>query len=168
MKPSVLLPKLLPDYLIGLSTGSSSAAFSTSMEINEKKLGIDAAFSRTIVPIGCILFPGIQMLYYLMTAAYLAHYYGVQADLAWWIIFCIVCILVTFATPPVIGGGIACLSIVMAQLQIPMDGLAVGVTLAMLLDFPCTAARIFILHLETALQADKLGLLDPEVLRSRQ
>ena len=68
------------------------------------------------------------------------------------------------ATPPVMGGGIACLSILMLQLSIPQEGLAVGITLSMFLDFICTGARVMILHLEVALQADKLGLMDREVL----
>lgn len=46
VKISVLLPKLLPDYIIGLTTASSSAAFATTMDINENKLGIDPAGKR--------------------------------------------------------------------------------------------------------------------------
>ena len=36
----------------------------------------------------------------------------------------------------------------------------------MLLDFPTTAIRITVLHLEMILQADSLGLLDAEALRA--
>ena len=53
------------------------------------------------------------------------------------------------------------------QLHIPQEGLGVGVTLALFLDFLCTSARIPILHLEMLLQAERLGLLDKEVLRSK-
>ena len=35
----------------------------------------------------------------------------------------------------------------------------------MLLDFICTACRVPALHYELILQADKLGLLDREMLR---
>ena len=39
--------------------------------------------------------------------------------------------------------------------------------LVMLLDFLCTGAHIFVLHLELTLQADRLGLLNRETLRRK-
>ena len=167
VRASVLVPKLLPDFLIGLSTASASAAFAATMEINEKKLGIDAAYARTAVPVGSILLAGSFSLLFILTGVFLTEYYGLRADAAWWITLWVACALLAMATPPVSGGMISCLSILMLQLHIPQEGLGVGVTLALFLDFLCTSARIPILHLEMLLQAERLGLLDKEVLRSK-
>ncbi len=71
------------------------------------------------------------------------------------------------ATPPVAGGGISCLAILLLQLHLPTDGLAVGVTLLMLLDFLCTGTHVFALHLELTLQANHLDLLNRETLRKK-
>lgn len=79
VKRRVLLPKLIPDFLIGLSTCSSSAAFSTTLEINEMKLGIDPSFSRTAVPIGTIIYAGISSLFLIVSCAYAAECYQVGA-----------------------------------------------------------------------------------------
>ena len=54
----------------------------------------------------------------------------------------------------------------MLQLHILAEGLAIGVARAMFMDFFCTSSRIAILHMELALQADRLGLLDRDVLRA--
>ena len=59
------------------------------------------------------------------------------------------------------------LSIMLLQLHLPAEGLAVGVALVMLPDFLCTGAHIFVLHLELTLQADRLGLLNRETLRRK-
>ncbi len=166
MKPSVLLPKLLPDFLIGLSTASSSVAFPTTMEINETQLGIDPSFSRTAVPVGSILFSGVLAVLYMTVGGFLAETCGVTADRSWWVILTFLSALLAMATPPVAGGVLSCLSILMLQLQIPHEALALGVTLLMILDFPSTAARIMALNLEMILQADRLGLLDAEILRA--
>lgn len=166
VKASVLLQKLLPDFIIGLSTASSSVAFPTTMEINEKRLGIDPSYSRTAVPIGSILFAGILSLLYMIVGCFLAEICSVTADISWWIILLLVSALLAIATPPVAGGVLSCLSILMLQLHIPQEALALGVTLLMLLDFPTTAVRIMTLHLEMILQADRLGLLDVETLRN--
>ena len=156
----------MPDFVIGLSTAPSSVAFPTTLEINETKLGIDLSYSRTAVPIGGSLFAGILSLLFMVVGGFLAETSGVTADLSWWIILALVSALLAIATPPVAGGVLSCLAILMLQLQIPQEALALGVTLLMLLDFPTTAIRITVLHLEMILQADRLGLLDAEALRA--
>ena len=165
VRPSVLSRKLLPVFLIGVSTSSFSAAFVTGMEINEKKLGIDPAFSRMAYPIGGILFAASFSLIYVITGAFMAECAGLQADAAWWIMLWIVSSLLAMSTPPVAGGMISGLSVLMAQLRIPPESLAVGVALSLFLDFMCTGTRIPILHMELSMQADRLGLLDRDVLR---
>ena len=97
----------------------------------------------------------------------MAERYGVSADFAWWITLWIAGTLLAMATPRVAGGGVSCLSIMLLQLHLPAEGLAVGVALVMLLDFLCTGAQIFVLHLELTLQADRLGLLNRETLRRK-
>ena len=69
------------------------------------------------------------------------------------------------ATPPVAGGVVSCLSILILQLNIPQEGLVIGTTLALLLDFITTSFRVMCLHFEVILQADRLDLLDREILR---
>ena len=167
VKASVLLPKLLPDFLIGLSTASASAAFSTTMEINEKKLGMDPSYARTAAPIGSMLSAGTCSMFMILSCAYLAEYYGVKGGIAWWITLWIVGTLLTMAIPPVAGGGISCLSIMLVQMSVPQEGLPIGITLMMFIDFICTATRIFTLHCEMLLQAERLGLLDHGVLRGK-
>ncbi len=167
VKASVLLPKLMPDYLIGLSTASGSAAFSTTLEINERKLGIDSSFSRTATPIGSMMCAGTCSMFMILSCAYLAEFYGTGGGAAWWIMLWIVGTLLTMAIPPVAGGGISCLSIMLVQMSVPQEGLPVGITLMMFMDFICTGTRIFTLHCEMLLQADRLGLLDHAVLREK-
>ncbi len=167
VKASVLLPKLMPDYLIGLSTASASAAFSTTLETNEQKLGIEPSFSRTAAPIGSMLSAGTCSMFMILSAAFLAECYGVGGGPAWWITLWVVGTLLTMAIPPVAGGGVSCLSILLVQMGIPRESLPLGVTLMMFMDFVCTSTRIFTLHCEMLLQADRLGLLDHELLRRK-
>ena len=166
VKPSVLTKKLMPGFIIGLSTSSSSAAFTTCMDINEQKLGIDKSLSGMGLPIGSIVFAGSYSMMYVLAGAFMAECYGLHVDIAWWITMWIVCSLLAISTPPVAGGNISCLSVMMLQLHIPAEGLALGVALAMFLDFLCTGTKIALLHMELSLQADHLGLLNYETLRN--
>ena len=166
VKAKVLLRKLMPDFLIALSTSSAAVAMPTGIEINETKLGIDASFSRTALPIGNILFAGSFSILYVITGAFMAQYYGLVVDVSWWIILWLVCSLLSMATPPVAGGMISCLSVLLLQLGIPSEGVALAASLTILLDLIGTATRVMLLHLELIMQADRLELLDHEVLRS--
>lgn len=168
LKPAVLMKKLLPDFIIALSTSSSAAAFAAGMEINEKQLGIAASFSRVGFPIGGLLCAGGSSLVYILAGAFAASRYGVSADIVWWITMWLVSSLLGMATPPVAGGFISCLAVLFTQLHIPAEGLAAGVALVMLMDFFCTGARVPVLHMELILQADKLGLLDRNILMKEE
>ena len=167
VKPSVLLSKLLPDYLIGISTASATAAFNTTLEINEKKLGMDRSYVRVATPIGGMMNAGAASMFLMFNAAFTAEAYGLQANVAWWITFWIFGVLLTMAIPPVAGGAISCIMILMAQMQIPQEALPIAVTLSLFLDFIVSSTRIFCLHIEMLFQADILGLLDRETLQRK-
>ena len=53
---STVLRKLLPAYLIALSTASSSAALSTNLETCERRLGISERIVHFAVPLGQVIF----------------------------------------------------------------------------------------------------------------
>ena len=65
------------------------------------------------------------------------------------------------------GGSISCLSVLIVQMGIPQEAVAIGATATIFLDFLTTSSRIFIAHLETLLQADRLGLLKREILQQK-
>lgn len=78
----------------------------------------------------------------------------------------IVCTVVSFAVPPVTGGSMACVGIVIKQLGLPGEAMATAGLLSLILDFVATGFGLGLRHLELTLQADHLGMLDKEVLRS--
>ena len=161
---SVVLPKLIPDFLIAFFTSSSAAALPHGMETNEKKLGIDPSFNRMSSPIGTILFAGQASLIFVLNTAFLAEYFGVQVNIGWWFTVWFVSSLLSMSVPPVAGGTISCLAVMLAQMGIPQQGLAIAVALATVMDFFTTSFRVLTMHLEIALQADDLKLLNHEIL----
>lgn len=53
------MKKVAPTFLIGLSTASSAAAYSTNVECCEKQLGIDRQIINFGIPLGQVVFmPG--------------------------------------------------------------------------------------------------------------
>lgn len=59
----------------------------------------------------------------------------------------------------------ACVGILIKQLGLPGESMAVAGLLSLVLDFIATGFNLGLRHLELILQADHLGMLDQEVLR---
>ena len=56
-------------------------------------------------------------------------------------------------TPPVSGGMLVCIGMLMTQLNIPMEGIAIAGILGIVTDFIATGFKIGISHLELLLEA---------------
>ena len=162
---TVLLKKVFPSFLIGLTAASSIAAYSTGSEINKKKLGLAASYADLAHPLGLTLYAAVYCALFLAITCYLAEIYQTAVSPAWFITLGLIGFIVTLATPQVSGGALICLSIMMTQLGIPMEGMAIAGTLALILDFFTTGAKVVGQHMEMVLQAGHLKLLSVETLR---
>ena len=56
----------------------------------------------------------------------------------------------------------------LSSLGIPLDGLAVASSMALVFDFISTGSYIAMRHMEMVIQAGHLNLLDKEALRSKE
>ena len=164
----LLLRKLFPTYLIALTTASSSAALSTNLETCEEKLGISERVSRFAVPLGQVIFKTGAGLGFLLLALGLAEYYGVAISLPWVITGVLTSGLLAIAAPPVPGGSLTCYTVLLAQLGIPAQAVALAIAGNMILDFFMTSCGISCLQSELLLAANRLGLLDKKRLKKEE
>ena len=162
---SPLLRKLLPTYLIALSTASSSAALSTNLETCEKRLGISEHLASFAVPLGQVVFKTGGAVGFFLLALGLAEFYGVAMPLPWVVTGVLVSGLLAIATPPVPGGFLTCCTVLLTQLGIPEEAVGLAVAGNMILDFFMTSCGISCLQSELVLAAHRLGMLDGAILR---
>ncbi len=163
---SLLLRKLLPTFLIGISTASSSAAFATNMETCEKKLGIDSVLAHFAIPLGQVIFkPGALVGFPLVCLA-MAEIYSVPITPVWVVTMVIIVALLSMAAPPVPGGAITCYTVMFSQLSIPVEAVAIAVAVNSVIDFIMTANNLTCLQAVTVMSAGKLGMLDRKILAS--
>jgi Na+/H+-dicarboxylate symporter len=161
----VLLQKMMPTFLIGLSTSSSAAAFSTNVETCENKLGIDKRIVNFGVPVGQMLFmPGYVMVF-IAPALCMAEIYGIAISPEWLITAIITSLVLAIAAPPVPGGALSCLTILFIQLNIPSEGIPVAIALNIIMDFCATAVKLICLQMEMVELAGDLNMLDYDKLR---
>lgn len=164
----MVLRKLLPTYLIALSTASSSAALSTNLETCERRLGISGRIVHFAVPLGQVIFKTGGAIGFFVLALGLAEFYGVAMPLSWVVTGVLTAGLLAIAAPPVPGGSLTCYTVLLAQLGIPDEAIGLAVAGNVLLDFFMTSCGISCLQSELMLSANKLGMLDRELLEKEK
>lgn len=154
-----LIKKMLPTYLIGLSTASSAAAFATNLETCEKELGIPRKVVNFAIPLGQVIYKPGGVVGFLTVSLCMAQYYGVEITPVWLVTAVLIVGLLAMAAPPIPGGALTCYTVMFAQLGIPGEAIAVAVAINSVLDFVMTAANLTCLQAEVTFAAAKLELL---------
>lgn len=165
--PLTLFKKLMPTYIIGLTTASAVAAYQTNISTCEKKLGIDKKLIDIGIPLGQVIFmPGAIVLF--VAAAFgMAETYGVAITPIWMFTVFIISVILAIAAPPVPGAALTCYTILFMQLGIPTEAIAVVIALNVILEFVATAVNLFCLQTELVELSGSLQTLKTEVLRNK-
>ena len=166
VKPSVLIRKSLPTFLVALTSASSAAAFGTNVETCEKRYGIDPSLVSFGVPLGIVMHKPTTAAYDLIIVMYFAAVYHVQCTPAWLLLAVFICIVVAVSAPPIPGGGAAAYTILFLQLGIPDEALAVALTLDIIADFLMTSFDMFTLQMALISISSKMDRLDKHILRN--
>lgn len=164
LPPLQYFKKLLPTYLIAITTASSSAAFATNVECCKRELGVDKKIVNFGVPLGQVVYmPGVAVLFFVASLC-MAESYAVAITPVWLITSLFVSGMLAFAAPPIPGGTLTCYTILFFQLGIPAEAVSVVISLNLALEFLATASNLFCLQSEMVLLSDRLGMLDKRVL----
>ncbi len=164
VRPGKLLKKMLPAFLVGLTTSSSAASMPVSMETCEKELGIDKKLVDVGVPLGQTLFkPGL--VYMFMSGCFcLAWLRGVSMGIAGVIFTAVSALVFSVAAPAVPGCSISCFTLLFAQIGIPADAISVIIALDPVNDRLSAAIKSVVTQAELICFADGTGELDKSVL----
>lgn len=165
VRPGMLLKKLLPTFLISLSTASSSAAFGTNIECCKKKLGINGKIVNFGVPMGQVVFMPVGAVMFLIASLCIGESYGVEITPIWIVTSIFVSGILAAATPPIPGGAMSCYTILFTQLGIPAAGIALAISVDLLMDYFVTACNITCLQTELVVDAKKLDMLEEGTLQ---
>ncbi len=165
VSPAVLVKKILPTFLVALTTASSAAAFSTNVKDANKRLGIDKNLVDFGIPFGQVLFKMSEFAMFIPIVLTFAENYGIAITPVWLILAYVTVWLISFAVPPVAGGAIMGFTVVFAQLGIPTEAMAIAIALNAITDFPLTAMNVTGWQLTMIDVADSLKMLDKEALK---
>ncbi len=160
----LLFKKYMPAYLIAFSTCSSSAALSTVLDTCERGIGMPRHIASFAVPLGQTGFRLGAAISYLLLSFTAAQIYGISITASWVLTMIVTVTLLSFASPPVPGGGFAIYTILFAQAGIPAEAISIAIAWDVVSEFFGTACSIGCMQTELTLAANKLGFIDREIL----
>ena len=165
VSPVLLMRKMLPTYLIALTTASSAAALATNLETCVKELGIPKKIADFSIPLGQVLYkPGFVVGFFAMILC-MAESYDVPITPLFLFMSVLTIGLLSMAVPPIPGGPLSVFTVMFAQLGIPAEAIALAVAINAILDFFMTAAGVACLQIQVTLAADGVGMLDKKKLK---
>ena len=160
------LRKLLPAFMISLSSASVGAAFTTTIDTMIGPLGVDADFAPLAYNLGGILFRPGYCIVFTAFSLFTADMYGIEVTWAWLFAAFILSFILSVATPPVLGGTTVCFSILFSQLGINAEALAIIISVNAVFEFLTVAVNNYCLQSQIVLLGNNLGKLDRERLRA--
>ncbi|MCF0246977.1 MAG: cation:dicarboxylase symporter family transporter [Synergistes sp.] len=160
VSPMILIKKFMPAFVLGLTTASQPATFTSCIETCEKQLGVKKSVAAFVIPFAANIYKPEITVCLLTSAMPLAMNFGVPITTSW-LVTAVVSSVFCSMSPSMI----AIIPIFFAQAGIPEEAVAVAIAVNPILNFIKTACGTSRMMYITILGAGSLGLLDKNILK---
>jgi Na+/H+-dicarboxylate symporter len=158
--------KLLPSFLISLSSANVGAAFTTTIDTLIGPLGVGIDYAPLAYNLGSILFRPGYCIVFTASSLFTAGMYGIEVTWSWVAAAFLLSFILSVATPPVIGGTTVCFSILFSQLGLNSEALAMIISINAFFEFLTVAVNNYSLQSHIVLLGNSIGELNVEKLRT--
>ena len=142
LNPFIFLRKLRTAQLFAFSTASSAATIPVTMRTVQNRLGVDRSISSFTVPLGATInMDGTAMMQGVATV-FIANLYGIDLGVADYLTVVVMAVLASIGTAAVPGVGLIMLTMVFAQVNLPIEGIGLILGIDRLLDMVRTAVNV--------------------------
>jgi len=133
---------IFPAQLLAFSTSSSSATLPVSMECAEETIGVSREITSFVLPLGATINMNGTALYQGVTAVFIAQVYGLNLSLVAQLTIVLTATLASIGAAGAPAMGVLMLVIVLRQVGIPLEGIALIMGVERILDMFRTAMNI--------------------------
>lgn len=128
--------------LLSFTTSSSSASLPLTMEAVENRLHVPAYVSSFVLPLGATINQNGTALYQAVAAVFIAQIYGLPLTLAWQATIVLMATLASIGTAGVPSAGTVTLTMILAAINVPLEGLALILAVDRLPDMLRTVGNV--------------------------
>lgn len=142
LNPIMLFRKMRDAALFAFSTASSSATLPVTMETATKKLGVNNSVASFTVPLGSTINMDGTAIMQGVATVFIAQYYQVDLSTGDYLMVVLTATLASVGTAGVPGVGLIMLAMVLNQVNLPVEGIALIIGVDRLLDMTRTAVNV--------------------------
>ncbi len=141
MNPVLFFKAVKEALIIAFSTSSSMATLPVAMESVEH-IGVSREYSSFVIPLGSTVNMDGTALYQGVSAVFIAQIYGMQLGITGQLTIVFMAVLSSIGAAGVPMAGIIALVLILQQLGIPMEGIALILGVERLLDMVRTSVNV--------------------------
>ena len=142
MKPNFFIKTMYPVQLFAFTTSSSAATLPLNLETTENKLGVSNEVTSFVLPVGATVNMDGTSCYQAIAVLFIAQVIGIDLTLMQLFTIILMTIISSIGTPSIPGGSYVILTMVLASVGIPPEGLALILGIDRPLDMLRTAVNV--------------------------
>ena len=142
INPLKFFLKMKETLLFAFSTSSSSATMPITLKTVEEKLGVNKSISSFSVPLGATINMDGTAIMQGVATVFIAQVYQVELSLIQYLMVILTATLASIGTAGVPGVGLIMLAMVLQQVGLPVEGIALIIGVDRLLDMLRTAVNV--------------------------
>lgn len=165
VSPVPFFRKLRSPMTVAFGTASSGATLPVTLRTVEERLGVDSSIASFTVPLGATLNMDGTAIMQGVATVFIAQVYGYEIGPAGYLTVVLTATLASIGTAGVPGVGTIMLAMVLRQMELPVEGIALILGVDRLLDMARTAVNITGDATVSVIVARSEGKLDHAVFR---
>ncbi|MFT5676207.1 MAG: Na+/H+-dicarboxylate symporter, partial [Paraglaciecola sp.] len=142
LNPLILYKKMRDAALFAFSTASSSATLPVTLETATKKLGVNKSVASFTVPLGSTINMDGTAIMQGVATVFIAQTYQMDLSATDYLMVILTATLASVGTAGVPGVGLLMLAMVLNQVNLPVEGIALIIGVDRLLDMTRTAVNV--------------------------
>lgn len=143
VKPERHFQAMAPALLTAFSTSSSSATLPLTMECVEQRAGVSNNVSSFTLPLGATVNMDGTALYECVAAMFIAQAYGLDLSFATQFTIVLIALLTSIGVAGIPSASLVAISIILAAIGLPMEGVGLILAVDRVLDMCRTAVNVF-------------------------
>ncbi|ACA86084.1 dicarboxylate/amino acid:cation symporter [Shewanella woodyi] len=142
LNPLIFIRKMRDVQLFAFSTASSNATLPVTIEAAEHRLGVDNKVASFTLPLGATINMDGTAIMQGVATVFIAQVYGVDLTITDYTMVVVTATLASIGTAGVPGVGLIMLAMVLNQVGLPVEGIALIIGVDRLLDMVRTAVNV--------------------------
>ena len=163
LNPIKFLSNVRPAMLFAFSTASSSATLPVTLRTAENRLGVDNSVASFVLPLGATINMDGTAIMQGVATAFIAQAYGIDLSFTDYLMVILTATLASVGTAGVPGVGLIMLSMVLTQVGLPVEGVALIIGVDRLLDMLRTSVNVAGDSMVATLISKGEGLFDRDI-----